>query len=144
MQKLMRRLNIISRCTGIFRTDQLRGTGLGACHHSLLYSIYYHPGISQEELAKRVYINKSNVTRHLAQIEELGYVDRRQSEADKRVILVYPTDKLKELFPVLKRITGEWNDYLTEGFNEEELSLFSSMLDVITQRAQKYVDERVE
>ena len=50
-------------------------------------------GISQEKLAKMIYINKSNVTRNLAVLEKNGYIERRPAENDKRVMLVFPTQK---------------------------------------------------
>ena len=116
MPTLMRQINIISRCAGIYRTDRLRGTDLGACHHSYVLTICHHPGISQEELSSHIYINKSNVTRHLAYLEEHGYVKRTQSETDKRVMHVYPTQKMLDVLPNIKQIIGEWNAYLTADF----------------------------
>lgn len=144
MPTLMRQINIISRCAGIYRTDRLRGTDLGACHHSYILAICRHPGISQEELSSHIYINKSNVTRHLAYLEEHGYVKRSQSETDKRVMLVYPTQKMLDVLPNIKQIIGEWNAYLTADFSEQELEQFNSMMDRITNRAKKYVDDKDE
>ena len=85
MPTIMRQINVISRCEGLYRTDKLRGAELGACHHSYVLAVCRTPGISQEELARSICINKSNVTRHLAYLEEHGYVERRQSESDRRV-----------------------------------------------------------
>ena len=144
MPTLMRQINVISRCAGIYRTDQLRGTDLHACHHSYILTICRHPGISQEELSHHIYINKSNVTRHLAYLETHDYVFRSQSETDKRVMLVYPTQKMLDVFPEVKRITGEWNEYLTAEFSDQELNQFRSMLDRISDRAKKYVDDKEE
>lgn len=144
MPTIMRQINVISRCEGLYRTDKLRGEELGACHHSYVFAICRTPGISQEELAKHICINKSSVTRHLAYLEEHGYVERRQSEADRRVTLVYPTEKMQKMLPEVKRIVGEWNAYLTADLKEEELTLFRSVLERIAERAKKYADNREE
>ena len=144
MPTIMRQINIISRCAGLYRTDKLRGAELGACHHSYVLAICRHPGISQEELARHIYVNKSNVTRHLSYLEEHGYVERRQSETDRRVTLVYPTDKMREIHPEVKRITDEWNAYLTMGLSEEELTSFRSILERVSSQAKKYADDREE
>ena len=144
MPTIMRQINIISRCAGLYRTDKLRGAELGACHHSYVLAICRTPGISQEELSRHICINKSGVTRHLSYLEEHGYVVRRQSETYRRVTLVYPTEKMQEMLPRVKEIVTEWNTYLTADLSEEELTMFRSVLDHIAQRAKKYADDREE
>ena len=93
MPTLMRQINVISRCGGRFRTEKLKEFGLCAPHHSYILNICNHPGISQEQLAEHICVDKSNVTRQLAYLENEGYVERKQSETDRRVTLVYPTEK---------------------------------------------------
>lgn len=144
MPTIMRQINMISRCEGLYRTDKLRGAELGACHHSYVLVICRNPGISQEELARHICINKSGVTRHLAYLEEHGYVSRTHSESDKRVTLVYPTEKMRQVLPDVKRIVEEWNEYLTEGLTEAELAQFRELLERLALRAKKYSDDREE
>ena len=144
MLMFMRRINLLSRCEGLYRTDRMKDAVLRPIHHSLILTICCSPGISQEELASRVCLNKSTITRKLAPLEENGYVERHQSESDKRVTLVYPTQKMLDILPQVQQIAKDWNAYLTEGFSEDELAQFSAMLDKITQRAQKYAEERAE
>ncbi len=144
MPTIMRQINVISRCEGIYRTDRMRGPELGACHHSYILAICRHPGISQEELARHICINKSSVTRHLSHLEEHGYVERRQTTAEKRVTLVYPTQKMLGALPEVRRIVREWNEYLTEELTEAELEQFRSVLERLSARARKYIDRKDE
>ena len=143
MPKFMKNINIIGRCAGMFRSEKLKETGLGACHHSYILAVCRRPGISQDELAREICINKSNVTRHLAALEESGYVERRQSEADKRVTLVFPTEKALAILPTVRAVIREWNELLTEGMDEEELERFAATLSRIAERAREY-SEREE
>lgn len=138
----MRKINVISRCEGIYRQDKLKESGLGPCHHSYILAISYHPGMTQEQLAKHICINKSGVTRHLAYLEENGYVERRSAENDKRSIRVYPTQKMLDILPEVRGIVTQWNSYLTEGIGTDELECFKRVLDRIAERAQKYVYEK--
>ncbi len=85
MSSIMRSINIVSRCAAMYRADSLCDSELTACHHAYVLSICHHPGISQEQLARHICLNKSNVTRTLAYLEEHGFVNRKQSETDKRV-----------------------------------------------------------
>ena len=128
MPTISHQFNIINRCSGFYRAERLKETDLGPNHHSYIFSVCRHPGISQEELTHRVHIHKSNVTRHLAYLVSCGYVKRVQSEEDKRVMLVYPTEKAEAVLPLLREIVHDWDDAVTEGFTEEEIEQLKSML----------------
>ena len=134
----MRYINVISRCGAVWRGDKLKSTDIGASHTSYIMTVCRHPGISQDKLAKRIYINKSNVTRNLAYLESCGYVERRQKDTDKRVTEVYPTEKAMEILPTVQNMLREWNNYLTEDFSEEEMEMFMSMLSRLARKAADY------
>lgn len=144
MSLLMRKVNILSRCQAVYKADRLRGTGLCAWHYNYVIPICRHPGQSQEELARRVCVDKCNVTRHLAKLEEMGYVERRASETDKRRTLVYPTEKMETLLPEVRRIDREWNDYILEGLTPEEAERLDAALLKIARRAKEYVNSKDE
>ena len=144
MPSFMRQINIISRCSTMVRNDALSDTGLKGSHYAYILTLCRRPGISQEQLSRHIYINKSNVTRHLAQLEKLGYVERKQSEDDKRVILVYPTQKAIDIQPHVSETVRGWNKYLTEDFSEEEMEQFVTMLARITQKATSAVNKEFE
>lgn len=144
MSTIMRKANILSRCESIYRTDRLKESCLCGFHHSYILAICHNPGLSQEQLARHVCFNKSNVTRHLAQLEDQGYVERHPSESDRRVTLVYPTEKMKALLPEVRKIVEDWNAYLVEGLSPEEVEQFQSTLLKITLRAMEYVNSKDE
>lgn len=140
MPSLMRQVSIIFRCASMFRGDKLkeRGSDLGTCHHSYILLLCRNPGISQDAIAKKICINKSNVTRHMSQLEKLGYVERRQSDEDKRMMLVYPTQKAYDALPDVKDIVHEWKEYITEGISKEELEMATEILHRMAKRAAEY------
>lgn len=142
MSQSTRRINILSRCQSVFRTFRLRDSGLGAPYHNYVLPICNTPGLSQEQLARRVYMDKYNVTRHLARLERDGYVERRPDEADKRQMLVYPTQKMLALVPILRESIREWDELLFGDISSEELERFNDTLLKITQRAQDYVNSK--
>lgn len=139
MPSLMRYINVVSRCGASFRGAKLADTDLGDTHHSYILAVCHNPGISQDKLARKLFINKSNVTRNLAYLENHGYVTRRQSDEDRRVICVYPTQKALDALPGIRAILREWNGYITEGFTEEEMATFLSMMKRVSERAAELV-----
>lgn len=143
MPSFMRQINVIGRCSAMVRNQKLADTGLTGWHYSYILTLCRNPGQSQEHLARHIYINKSNVTRHLTQLEKNGYVERRQSEEDKRVMLVYPTDKAYEVLPRVREVVRSWNSFLTEDFTPEEMEQFNSMLERITRKATEAVNKEL-
>ena len=125
-------LNIISRCTKMERGAALKEYGLCGGQAMYLFRLCHEPGLSQDELARRLYVNKSNVARQVARLEQQGYVIRKSSQEDKRVQLVYPTEKAIELLPFLQGMVRNWNQYLLEGLIEK-----------ISQRARDYIEKEV-
>lgn len=137
MTSFMRQINVISRCATMFRANKYKekGLGIGAGHSSYIMILCRRPGISQDALAKRICVNKSNVTRHLAQLEKNGYVERKQSETDKRVILVYPTEKAYAIVEEVRGISNEWKQYLMEDFSADEIEMLTDMLHRMAKKA---------
>lgn len=109
---------------------------------SYLLEICNHPGISQDQLANRICINKSNIARQAAALEEGGFITRRTSPEDKRVLQLYPTEKTLELLPQIRESLRGWEDYLTHGFTEEEVALLEGLLERAHQRAAQWVEAR--
>lgn len=134
MATIMRKMNIISRCEAIYRTQQSTDH-LPGVYHSYVFAICQRPGLSQDKLAKQLCINKSSVTRHLSYLEKNAYVERRTSEADKREILVFPTQKMRDILPDVAGITRKWNALVAAGITEEELVAFHAILDKMLDRS---------
>ena len=128
MSKLTYAMLVIARCNAQFRTEKMAEYGLKACHTSYIINICNHPGISQDKLAQKIYINKSNVARQAAVLEEAGYITRQPSQADKRVQELYPTEKALALLPEIKSILNQWSQILTDGLSEEEADYATDLL----------------
>ena len=54
-------------------------------------------GISMSDLAKKLGLDTSTLTRNIQKLEQLDLVGREKTEHDKRILLVQLTDKGKEM-----------------------------------------------
>lgn len=142
MSQIIKDITEISRCGAQYRLDQLSPMGLKACHASYLTEICAEPGISQDQLAKRICINKSNVTRQAAVLEEEGFITRRCCAVDKRVTELYPTQKALDLLPQISGILTQWETCITADLTAEELVLLSDLLSKLKSHAARYMAER--
>ena len=141
MPHIIKTMNEITRCGMQYCNDNLEPLGLKSCHASYLLEICRNPGISQDMLARRICINKSNIARQIVVLEEGGFVERRSSQEDKRVMELYPTEKTLELLPELRKVLGGWSRYLTQDFTEEEIELLAKMLSSMRERAAQWMEE---
>lgn len=141
MAYLMRNITEITRCGSQYRSDHLAQMGLKGCHASYLVEICANPGISQESLAKRICINKSNVARQVAVLEESGFVTRGSCETDKRVVRLFPTEKALALMPPIRKVLSDWSDYLTQDLTPQERDQLASILSKMKDRATAWMEE---
>ena len=137
-------LNVIGRCSTLFRARRLEGTGIGPHDHPYLFYVCRHPGTPQDTLCRELYVNKSSVTRHIAHLEREGLVTRCVSPDDRRCLLVYPTEKANQALPLLRQVGTAWREGITRGFNAQEIALFESLLQRAMENARQLAVEEVE
>ena len=142
MSQIIRDIIEIARCSVQYRTDRLAPMGLKSIHASYLTEICASPGISQDKLAQRICINKSNVARHAVILEEEGFIIRKPSCADKRVMELYPTEKTLELLPQLSQILKCWEGCIAGTLTPEEIEQLSGLLAKMKTRATDYMAAR--
>ena len=141
MSQLTRDITQISRCSNQFRNDFLASIDLKSSHSSYLTQIIRSPGISQDKLAKLIYIDKSNVARQAAALEEGGFIKRCCCDKDKRIMRLYPTEKTLALLPEIDRIMLSWQEQLTQDLSEQEQQLLEAMLLKMRSRASAYMED---
>lgn len=133
----MRNINVISRCSALYQDAHLGDCGLSGWQARYLPEICHSPGITQDQLALRLHINRSNVTRQLTALEENGFVTRRRSESDRRAIEVYPTDKAVQALPVVHEVYRNWREQLFRDLSPEERDQLDRLLDRLARRAEE-------
>ena len=144
MDSAVKYINLIARCTALYRNGKLENEGLNGYQHGYILGICQNPGLSQEQLAKAVCTHKSSVTRQLALLEQNGFITRIPGETDKRIMRVFPTRKAFDILPKIRELLAEWNSYLLSGLTEEELHSLLSMLKQIAEKARKKADKEME
>ena len=141
MHDIIRDITEIARVGTQYKIDNFAVYGLKACHASYLMEICSCPGISQDKLAQRICINKSNVARPAAALEEDGYIRRTPSQTDTRVMELYPTEKTIAVLPEIEQILKNWDAALMEGLTPEEIELAGKVLLRMKDKAAQWMDE---
>ena len=136
-----RQIGIIERCNALYRSAAFKELGIGGYQHSYILAICNNPGISQDEIAKKIHVNKSNVTRHVCCLEEGGFITREDNPKDKRSYVVYPTEKALEIKPKILQILREWDNRLTEFLSENEKVFLNDILTRIANKSLEVVGD---
>ena len=122
MPGLMRMINILSRCHTMYRGDRLREQELNSGFYNYVLPIHFNPGMSQEQLARHVCLDKCNVTRHLSKLEEGGYA-----------VTCTVQDRGRDLLSVTLRVSDPWQaEQIKEHFLSDPALLYRSNLAVLT------------
>lgn len=133
--KFMRNISVISRCATSYREERLCKYGLTGNQAPYVSMICAHPGITPKEIADRLHVNKSTVTRVIDKLEKNGFARQARCESDKRVIEVYPTDKAMEIYPTVRGTFRDWKMLLTDGLTEQQLEMVEELTEILAKRA---------
>ena len=77
--------------------DVLLKFSFGRAHHRVLHFVNRNPGMKVAELLDILKITKQSLGRVLKQLVDLGYVEQKEGELDRRQRLLYATPKGAEL-----------------------------------------------
>ena len=102
--------------------------GVGHAEMRLLMMLYDMDGCTQEELASKIEVDRTNVGRSLKKMEFLGYVERRRNPRDSRGYRVFLTPRSWDLRGRMIYIVNCLEKTTAAGVNEEELSLLLELL----------------
>ncbi len=94
--------------------------GLSAAQWRLMVRLVKEEGIAQARLAELLEIEPISVSRLLDRMEESGWVERRQDAGDRRVRMIFPTEKSRKTFGEVKAIAGEVFEEALAGLSPEE------------------------
>lgn len=126
--ELSRDILLVNRYFRQKRQAYLEPLGLKGYHARYLIEISCNPGISQDQLSQKLGVDKSNVARQVAFLEEGGYLLRQPSPTDKRMLQLFATEKAAALVQPLKEETDRWEHQLTLALAPEELQTFTALL----------------
>ncbi|WP_425075279.1 MarR family transcriptional regulator [Psychroserpens sp. S379A] len=108
--------NTLSRYIGKLADDAFKATGLAPSYAHLMLLIIDEPGLSQNELSKRINVKASTMTRFIDKLMLMQFVERTQ---EGRNTFIIATQKGKELKPDLDKALGELYDAYCDVLGKE-------------------------
>ena len=94
----------------------------------LLFFLQKNVGSSLTQISQGLMLENPTVTGLIDRLEKSGYVKRSDHPDDRRVYLIYLTEKGKKVankaLPIVKRL----NEQIKEGYSKEEIEGFKKVL----------------
>ena len=116
-------------------------TGIRGVQYPYLFYICRHEGCRQDELARHLHVNKSNVTRQLDKLQKSGYIEIRQDEHDGRGNCVFPTEKALQSREKVRGVLDRWNEVLCGGLQEDEARQLKELLEKALVHVKEWDDQ---
>lgn len=88
-------------------------------HLDIMLNLYRREGISQQELARKLLVGRSNMSMLLPQLEKRGLIERRGDSQDKRVLRLFLTEEGKAITEQAMEIQTGLIDLVMAGASEE-------------------------
>ncbi len=94
--------------------------GLSVAQWRLLFRLVREQGVPQARLAELLEIEPISVSRLLERMEQAGWIVRHASETDRRVRMVYPTDKTRCAYASIRTLADGIYDEAMAGLDEAQ------------------------
>lgn len=102
--------------------------GLTNMQHLILEGIWFQEGATAADLGKLLILDKATLSGIIDRLDEGGWIEKRPDKTDKRVFLLYPSNKANTLKEELIDVRKKGNDRLLADFTMEEKIIFKRLL----------------
>jgi DNA-binding MarR family transcriptional regulator len=131
-----RLVSILYRKNQVYLNIALKPYNITTSELFVVHNLYRKDGITQEEMASYMMIDKAAMARSIPALIEKGYLRKEKDAVDKRANRIYLTEYAMSKKDDLTNILKDWNEIITEGMNEEELNTMYSVLERIVERVE--------
>jgi DNA-binding MarR family transcriptional regulator len=108
---------------------RIAATGIAPAQAFVLAELWQEEPLSQVELSRRLDIGKATVGQTLNRLERSGLIQRRRVSTDRRLMMIYLTERGRALREPLAQAAWEQLQTLREALGGEALNQFTELLD---------------
>ena len=108
--------------------ERLRQIGVSIPQCDVLTTLSEAEGVSQQELAERLYVTKGNISGLLDRLETAAFVERRPSASDRRQHAIYLTEKGRAMAEKAISVQHRWIASTLGRMTESDLEALETQL----------------
>lgn len=121
-QRIGRSIGEIHRYSCMHFSKEFSKFGIGHGQFPFLLTLYRSEGVTQEDLSRRLKVDKATAARAIKKLEDEGYVTREKRLDDKRAYSLVITEKAKKIKADVYSIMDDWENKIKSCLSEEEVS----------------------
>ncbi|MCK5099071.1 MAG: MarR family transcriptional regulator [Desulfobacteraceae bacterium] len=131
-----KRIHILFRLSMMNLRDKMKKIGFGAGDYAFLAILFMEEGLSQDELSRRMRVDKSSTARTIAKLEKIGMVERRPDPEEYRIKRVFLGEKALENKSDFFNIVKNWHAVLEKDIEEDHLKIILAGMDKMIANAE--------
>lgn len=128
MSDILRPIGIIARSLDSISNIEFKEVDLTRGQYLYLVRVCENPGIILEQLANLIKVDKTTAARAVQKLEKNGMIERRSDDKNKKIRLLFPTKKGKEVYPFIIRENEYSNSVALKGLSVDEQNQLSELL----------------
>jgi len=136
MKEILREIGMIARALDSISNIEFREYDLTKGQYLYLVRICENPGIFQEKLAEMIKVDRTTAARAIKKLEMNGFIEKKDDQQNKKIKKLYPTEKGKYVYPLIRRENDYSNIVALAGFSETEAETIFHLL----QRVRKNIE----
>ncbi len=136
-QLIIKDFGILYRTFSNYISKSIVSKDLSFSDSVFLVNIGENEGVSQEEIANSLAIDKAAIARSVKRMEQKGYIRTNKSDRDKRAKELYLSGSGKELFQYMMDLNGGWLKQVLGDLDADEIRIFAKTIAEISERAKK-------
>ena len=105
MKEILREIGMIARALDSISNIEFKEYELTKGQYLYLVRICENPGIIQEKLSEMIKVDRTTAARAIKKLEINGFIEKKEDESNKKIKKLFPTEKGKNVYPVLKEKT---------------------------------------
>ncbi|WP_138420915.1 MarR family winged helix-turn-helix transcriptional regulator [Aquibacillus sediminis] len=135
--EILREIGMIARALDSISNIEFKEYDLTKGQYLYIVRICENQGIIQEKLAEMIKVDRTTAARAIKKLEVNGFIVRKEDKYNKKIKKLFPTEKGKNVYPLIKRENDYSNTVALEGFSESEEETIFNLL----QRVRKNIEK---
>ncbi|KAF0340543.1 MarR family winged helix-turn-helix transcriptional regulator [Pediococcus acidilactici] len=128
MEDILRVIGSIARELDSIANVEFKEINLTKGQFLYLARVCENPGIIQGELAELLRVDRTTAARALRKLEDQGLISRQFTAGNQKIKRLYPTEKGRSVYPIIKRENEYSNATALQGLSEEEVKQVRNLL----------------
>jgi DNA-binding MarR family transcriptional regulator len=138
-ESMGKRIHILFRLSMMNARNEMKKLGFGAGDYAFLAVLFLDDGLSQDELSRRMRVDKSYTARALAKLEKTGMVERRPDPEEHRIKRVFLGKKAHDNKLNFLKIVQGWHKILVKDIDGGDLNTVRSVMDKMIANAEAFL-----